>query len=160
MADHKGIGRTYLGLAQRSARQGFGPPAARPPPGGFSAGGIDAFLDGLRAARPFIRTMAHHITTANFAIAGDSAEGEIYTIAVHTLAGRERDTDLIVAGRYLDKYQKRDGAWKIAQRTIVTDWAQTRDPSSMDLSHPITEDTLKGTPDANDPSYQFFSLLS
>jgi hypothetical protein len=30
----------------------------------------------------------------------------------------------------------------------------------MDLSHPITKDTLKGTFDANDPSYQFFSLLN
>jgi hypothetical protein len=30
----------------------------------------------------------------------------------------------------------------------------------MDLSHPITKDTLRGTLDETDPSYRFFSLLT
>jgi hypothetical protein len=34
------------------------------------------------------------------------------------------------------------------------------DPSLVDLSHPITRDTLKGSPDGDDPSHRFFSLLS
>lgn len=127
--------------------------------GGFSVGTADHFLDQLTAARPYIRSMQHNITTMNFAISGHAAEGEIYTIAIHTLAGSGRDLDLVVGGRYLDKYEKRDDGWKIIERTIVTDWARVNDPSSMDLSHPITKDTLRGTPDANDPSYRFFSLL-
>lgn len=45
-------------------------------------------------------------------------------------------------------------------RTIVTDWAQVNDPSKVDLSHPVTRDTPRGTPDTNDPSYRFFSLLT
>ena len=49
---------------------------------------------------------------------------------------------------------------KSIERTIVTDWANVNDPSSMDMSHPITKDTLKGALDASDPSYQFFSLLN
>ena len=127
--------------------------------GGFSAGTADQFLQELAAARPYIRSMQHNVTTVNFAINGDAAEGEIYTIAVHTLVGKGRDVDLVVGGRYLDKYEKRDDTWKISERTIVTDWAQVRDPSSMDLSHPITKDTLKGALDGGDPSYRFFSLL-
>jgi len=127
--------------------------------GGFSAGTADQFLSELAAARPHIRSMQHNVTTVNFAINGDAAEGEIYTIAVHTLVGKGRDVDLVVGGRYLDKYEKRDDTWKISERTIVTDWAQVRDPSSMDLSHPITKDTLKGALDGGDPSYRFFSLL-
>ena len=127
--------------------------------GGFSAGTADEFLQQLTAARPYIRSMQHNITTVNFAINGHTAEGEIYTIAVHTLVGKGRDVDLLIGGRYLDKYEKRDGTWKINERTIVTDWANVNDPSSMDMSHPITKDTLKGALDASDPSYQFFSLL-
>jgi len=61
----------------------------------------------------------------------------------------------VVGGRYLDKYEKRDGTWKFSRRMIVTDWAHVNDPSSVDLSHPITRDTPRGAPDANDPSYQF-----
>ena len=128
--------------------------------GGFSAGGVEEYLQQLTAARRHIRSMQHHITTANFAITDQHAEGEIYTIAVHTLAGRDRDTDLIVGGRYLDRYQKRSGIWKIVERTIVTDWARVTDPSAMDLSHPITKGTLVGTVDESDPSYRFFALLN
>jgi SnoaL-like domain len=127
--------------------------------GGFSAGTAEQFLQQLATARPHIRYMQHNITTVNFAVNGNAAEGEIYTIAVHTLAASGRDIDVIIGGRYLDKYEKREGVWKIAERTIVTDWAQVRDPSTMELNHPITKDTLKGSLDANDPSYQFFSMF-
>lgn len=128
--------------------------------GGFSAGSADAFLDQLAAARPYVRSMQHNITTVNFAISGHTAEGEIYTIATHTFAGGDRDVDVVIGGRYLDKYEKRNGTWKISVRTIVTDWARVNDPSSVDLSHPITRDTLRGAPDETDPSREFFSLLN
>ncbi len=128
--------------------------------GAFSTGSVEGFFEQLVASRPYLRAMAHNITTVNFAIDGNAAEGEIYNIAVHTLAGKERDIDLIIGGRYLDKYEKRDGVWKLIERTIVTDWARVSDPSSMDMGHPITADTLKGTLDESDPSYQFFSLLT
>jgi len=127
--------------------------------GEFAAGTIDHFLQELATSRPHIQAMQHNVTTVNFVITDDVAEGEIYTIAVHTIAGPEHDVDLIIGGRYLDKYEKRRDTWKIRARTIVTDWAQLKDPSAMDLTHPITKGTLKGTMDASDPSYQFFSLF-
>ena len=127
--------------------------------GAFSTGLADDFLNELAAVRPYIRSMQHNVTTINFAISGDTAEGEIYTIATHTFVTGDRDVDVSVGGRYLDKYEKRDGTWKFIERRIVTDWAHVNDPSSVDLSHPMTKDTPRGAPDANDPSYQFFSLL-
>ena len=127
--------------------------------GAFSSGTADDFLSELAAARPYLRSMQHHVTTVNFAICGTIAEGEIYSIATHTFSAGDRDVDVTIGGRYLDKYEKRDGTWKFTERTIVTDWANVNDPSSVDLSHPITRNTPRGTPDANDPSYQFFSLL-
>ena len=128
--------------------------------GAFSTGSVETFFEQLVAARPYLRAMQHNITTVNFAIRGNEAEGEIYNLAIHTLAGKGRDIDLVVGGRYLDKYEKRDDTWKLIERTIVTDWARVTDPSLMDMSHPITKDTLKGTLDETDPSYQFFSLLA
>jgi hypothetical protein len=133
---------------------------ARDAHGEFATGGVDEFLSTLAAARPHIRSMQHNVTTVNFAVNGDVAEGEIYTIATHTFIADDRDVDVIIGGRYLDKYEKREHAWKIIERTIVTDWARVNDPSSVDMSHPITRGTLKGSPDADDPSRQFFSLLS
>jgi hypothetical protein len=128
--------------------------------GAFSTGSVEKFFEQLVVSRPYLRAMAHNITTVNFSIEGNSAEGEIYNIAVHTLVAKGRDVDLVIGGRYLDKYEKRDNVWKLLERSIVTDWARVTDPSSMDMSHPITADTLKGALDETDPSYQFFSLFS
>lgn len=127
--------------------------------GAFSAGSVDRFIEQMAQARPYLRSMQHHITTANFALSGDTAEGEIYTFATHTLAAGGRDVDLIMGGRYLDKYEKRSATWKFVERAIVTDWAQVNDPSCADFSHPIVRDTPKGRPDAGDPSHRFFSLF-
>lgn len=128
--------------------------------GEFSTGSVEEFLGTLAASRPHIRSMQHNVTTVNFAIDGDVAEGEIDVIAMHTFGAGDRDVDVMIGGRYLDKYERRQDVWKIIERTIVTDWAHVNDPSSVDLSHPITRGTLKGSPGADDPSHQFFSLMS
>jgi ketosteroid isomerase-like protein len=128
--------------------------------GAFSSGSLDDFLKTLADSRPHIRSMQHNVTTMNFAISGSAAEGEIYNIATHTVIAGDRDVDVIVGGRYLDRYEKRDDTWKIIERTIVTDWAHVNDPSSVDLTNPITRGTLTGRPDGDDPSHRFFSLLS
>lgn len=128
--------------------------------GEFSTGTVDDFLATLEASRPHIRAMQHNVTTVNFVIDGNVAEGEIYTISTHTFGAGSRDVDVIVGGRYLDKYEKRQDVWKISERTIVTDWARVDDPSLVDFSHPITRGTLKGDPGPEDPSHRFFSLFS
>jgi ketosteroid isomerase-like protein len=134
-------------------------PDAQDAHGGISSGSAAAFLEQIAAARPYLRSMQHNITTTNFAIAGQLAEGEVYTIATHTLAAGDRDVDVVVGGRYLDKYERRGAAWKFTHRAIVTDWAHVNDPSSVDISHPITRDTPKGSTGPDDPSHRFFSLL-
>jgi hypothetical protein len=127
--------------------------------GAFSTGSVEDFLAELAAARPYLRSMQHHVTTVNFAVRDDSAEGEIYTIAQHTFIAGDRDVDVTVGGRYLDKYERRHGSWKFLARKIVTDWARVNDPSSLDVSHPVTRATQRGAPDASDPSHAFFALL-
>ena len=134
-------------------------PDAEDSHGAFSAGSADDFIGRLAAARPYLRSMQHHVTTVNFAIEGDTAEGEIYTVATHTLVAGDRDVDVVVGGRYLDRYAKRDGSWKFTARAIVTDWARVDDPSPVRFDHPITADTPRGRADGDDPSWGFFSLL-
>lgn len=103
-----------------------------------------------------LRKLVHSYCVA---VDGDAAEGEVYTIATHTFVADGRDVDVIVGGRYLDRYEKRDGTWKILERVIVTDTAHVNDPSTRDLSHPITRGTPVGTAGDDDPSERFFTLL-
>jgi hypothetical protein len=134
-------------------------PGAEDSHGSFSSGSVETFVRTLAETRPYIRSMQHHITTTNFAISGNVAEGEIYSIATHSFAAGEGETEVIVGGRYLDRYEKRDDTWKFTTRCIVTDWAHVNDPSAVELSHPITRDTARGHPGPDDPSREFFSLL-
>ena len=127
--------------------------------GAFSSGSVDGFIERLAASRRHLRSTQHHVTTTNFAIRGDSAEGEIYSIATHTFAAKGGETEVIVGGRYLDKYEKRNGTWRFLERAIVTDWAHVHEPSSVDLNHPMVKDSPKGTLGEDDPSHLFFTML-
>ena len=60
----------------------------------------------------------------------DEAYGEVYYQAwhrVHDEAGAARD--LFIAGRYVDRYERRGGIWKIAYRSELVDWLRD-DPAS------------------------------
>jgi len=65
--------------------------------------------------------LTHHSLLNNTVeIDGDVAHSETYYIFV----ARNRDESLVMAGgRYIDRLEKRDGAWKIALRTNIIEWA-------------------------------------
>lgn len=63
--------------------------------------------------------------------AADEAYGEVYYQAWHRTtdeAGGKRD--LVIAGRYVDRYERRGGVWKIAYRSELVDWL--RDDTASD----------------------------
>lgn len=81
----------------------------------------------------------HMIGQANITFEGDLAFGEVYFQAFHRVIDRGLERDFVVLGRYVDRYEKRDGVWKIAHRTELNDF------SRMD---PATDDWLRETPEA------------
>lgn len=57
--------------------------------------------------------------------AGETARGECYFQAWHGIrdeSGQPRD--LFIAGRYVDDYACKNGEWRIARRTLITDWVK------------------------------------
>ncbi|QHS09971.1 nuclear transport factor 2 family protein [Sinimarinibacterium sp. NLF-5-8] len=127
--------------------------------GQFSRGLARDFLDKLPDIQAPMAILHHNITTLNLKLAGDRAEGEVYLIAMHQVQSDEGLFDVLIGGRYLDKYQKRNGVWKFAHRSIVADWAYAADPSRVRLDHPFLSGAFIGKPGADDPSYGFFELL-
>nr|WP_240654816.1 nuclear transport factor 2 family protein [Croceicoccus ponticola] len=52
-----------------------------------------------------------------------NASGEWYFQAYHDVTGENGEArDLFISGRYVDEYACREGQWRIAKRTLVTDW--------------------------------------
>lgn len=54
----------------------------------------------------------------------DEAYGENYTLAYHRIDDAAGARDLIISGRYIDRYERRGGVWKIAYRSEVVDWVR------------------------------------
>jgi len=85
---------------------------------GRYVGGVEGFVDwvnGVHAAGE--EAHAHNVTTHSCAIDGESAHAESYIIWVlrHRGGGRV----LFGSGRYLDRLERRDGAWRIVLRKVV-----------------------------------------
>jgi hypothetical protein len=69
------------------------------------------------------RTTMHKLGQALIEIEGDSAECETYAICHHVAAEDGRDTqDSVMGIRYLDRFERRDGEWRIARRQLRWEW--------------------------------------
>lgn len=104
-------------------------PDARLEYGIFSGGPADFAAFCMAALKDHDRN--HHLLGQHLIeFAGDEAFGEVYYQAYHRTtddAGAKRD--LVIAGRYVDRYERRDGIWKIAYRSELVDWLRD-DPAS------------------------------
>ena len=128
--------------------------------GGFFKGLAMEFIDKLPEIQAPMAILHHNITTVNIKLDGTRAEGEVYVLAFHKVQTDEEPFDLLIGGRYFDKYEKReDGIWKFSHRAVVADWVNVHNPSIVDLESPIIQGSLLGQSNAADPSYDFFSLF-
>lgn len=127
--------------------------------GGFFRGLAMEFIDQLPQIQAPMNILHHNVTNINLALDGDYAEGEIYVLAFHQIDSEEGPKDLLIGGRYFDKYEKRDGLWKYSERAVVADWATVNTPSTVQLDHPLVEGSRIGRPGQADPSFGFFRLL-
>lgn len=73
-----------------------------------------------------MRRTQHFIGQVLIELDGELARGESYFIAHHQLPQADGpDSFMIAAGRYLDRFERRAGGWRIAHRQAVYDWNST-----------------------------------
>lgn len=128
--------------------------------GAFFQGLAMKFIDSLPDIQAPMRILHHNITTVNLALEGDYAEGEVYVLAFHQVESEPEPIDLLIGGRYLDRYTKRNGEWKFSERAVLADWATLNEPSRVRLEHPMISGSHIGRPGSSDPAYDFFRLLT
>ena len=97
--------------------------------------------------------LTHHSLLNNTTdIDGDTAHSETYYIFV----ARNRDESVWMAGgRYIDRFERRDGEWKIALRTNIIEWGCLPPPMPVPFGD-VPDIGLNGVSarDKSDPSYQ------
>lgn len=84
----------------------------------------------------------HMVGNCLFDVDGDEAFGEVYFQAYHKIMGKDGYEDVIIAGRYLDRYEKREGVWKFAYRSERVDWSRTQ--PTQDSYFDLATDCLRG----------------
>ncbi|MBV9995628.1 MAG: nuclear transport factor 2 family protein [Caulobacteraceae bacterium] len=100
--------------------------------GVFEGRAHDMIAAALKALRKRYVATQHFIGNILIELDGDLAWGESYFHAYHRLpdpppgAPPRDDGEFVMAGRYLDRFERRDGVWKIAHRRMVNDWNHTR----------------------------------
>lgn len=93
---------------------------------GFFQGDPDGFVRMAYDALKDHLANHHMLGQINITLDGEAvAYGEVYFQAFHRLIVDGREQDLFISGRYVDRYEKRDGVWKIAFRSEINDWART-----------------------------------
>lgn len=125
----------------------------------FTGSAMD-FIDALPEIQKSMRILHHNVTTHNIKL-GDNgyAEGEVYILAFHQVEGADEPFDVLIGGRYFDKYEKRNDVWRFSHRSVVADWVNVHEPSFVNLEHAFTDGALIGMPGKKDPSYDFFTLF-
>jgi hypothetical protein len=94
---------------------------------------------------------SHYIANELIELDGDVARCESYFFAIHRRREKDGSTvDLKFAGRYVDRFERRQGVWKIAHRQVVFDRSQI-DPVGRTFS---TDQFVCGKRSREDPVYK------
>jgi hypothetical protein len=140
----------------------------------------DAVLDrgnSTRSAAEFIEFIAsspatqmmHSVGNVWIELEGDTALSEAYFVSTQILDTTTRAVPdnggsswvesapglsiVTSAGRYLDRFERQDGTWKISYRAIVHEWGRM-EPF---VTSPDREGEYRAARSRSDPSYAFFA---
>jgi ketosteroid isomerase-like protein len=118
--------------------------------------------DYVDAAIPKVRSMGvmqHLLGNSYIELDGDVAYVETYVWTFLRVERDGRSWDTFTGGRLNDKFERRNGVWKIAHRRTVFDW--NRDTPSnegwcLGYIDPLAPGVRRGRKDASDATYERF----
>ncbi len=93
----------------------------------------------------FVATQ-HRISNLAIELDGDRAKAEAYVMAFHVEAGDAGRILHTFNGRYVDHHERRDGAWRIAERFLRVDWT-TVEPITGEMAGTWVASGRAGSPD-------------
>jgi hypothetical protein len=87
-----------------------------------------------------LRGHQHYITNFSIDVNGDEAHSESYVMVVFCNAGNWDHS--VGGGRYLDRFERRDGRWGIVDRVVVYEWSTLGEALGMvqKFGHPFSQD--------------------
>jgi len=103
-----------------------------------------------------IDSCVHFLGNTFIQINGLFATCESYVVVFYRFTREGIKQDMISPGRYLDKFECRDGVWKISERLVVYEKDRI-DPVVNEMNGPLTQMLVKGSRNNEDVSYGFLA---
>jgi SnoaL-like domain len=108
----------------------------------------------LAALRAKFAVTQHRLSNVTIKIDGKSALVESYVLAYHVIASAAGAADasqsgrtlVTFNGRYIDRFEERDGSWRIARRTLRMDWSDIS-PMGAPMAGAYIPSGRDGSPD-------------
>jgi hypothetical protein len=125
--------------------------------GAFNGNGHEFATEICRLVLASFEQTFHSINNQWISVTGDTAIAETYVIAAATMPDGAEKTDLLTGGRYVDRFERRDGVWKFSERTFVSDWSRS-DKSTRQMNEGMYAPLdLQGCRGKDDPIYTFWN---
>lgn len=89
---------------------------------GVFVGTAEEFLAWVVPGMPSIPVTLHTLGQSLIVSLGSTAKVETHVTAYHRIDMGGEHRDIVIGGRYLDRFEKRGHEWRIAHRTMLYDW--------------------------------------
>ena len=125
---------------------------------GAYKGSAEGFIDWAIKALPAIERGIHQIHNVLIELHGHQAAVESYFTALQRQPDASgRIVDVHMAGRYVDRFEKRGEEWRVADRVVVFDWLEQRPPQAGTEAERFAARTPIGSRWPDDPVYRLFT---
>jgi SnoaL-like domain len=168
LIDRDGIRQSLIGLARGEDRRDAALISASYWPDsttdyGVFAGSFAEYLAWVVPGSPALPVTQHVLGQSFIDLKGDTALVETQVVSYHRVKMATEDRDTVVGGRYLDRFERRSGEWRIAHRTMLYDWYHdfgvSIDWSQGVMGLPFSAEHFAGRA-AGDYSEKFFKRVS
>ena len=90
---------------------------------GSMKGSVEEFIESARTFLPRFAATMHFLGNMLIEVDGDVARAETYAVAYHRLLNSDGSgKDDIWGIRYVDRFEARNGDWRIAYRVVAQEW--------------------------------------
>jgi hypothetical protein len=118
--------------------------------GPFYQGPGKGVIEAICESHHHLTSHSHQVTNILIEVDGDTAGSESYVFGTMRSENDGKVMQIGVWGRYLDRWEKRNGRWGIVQRKVVFEHDEIREVTSAGQEP-------RSTRDGSDPSYQFLT---
>jgi hypothetical protein len=99
---------------------------------------------------------AHYVMNEWYKVDGDRAEGETHRVSYHR---RPNGEEVTAGSRTFNRYECRDGVWRIAYRGVTRDWLLESKAAAPDPAQPKHMILRPSLPGPDDVSYRELKMF-